>query len=103
MASKRSGARERRPVLDGIGRWSKEAILGRYRHYCRVFRLHPRPLQVPEAFADRDWINPLMRVICDGIRAGDLACAEIEIELIKEDGSFAFGLVMKCDAARALS
>jgi hypothetical protein len=32
-----------------------------------------------------------MDVVCEGIRAGDLACAEIGVEMIEEDGGFAFG------------
>jgi hypothetical protein len=93
--------RQRPPILDGVGRWSRDAIEQRYQKYCRVFRTRPRSLHVPYR-ANAEWVSPLMNVICEGIKAGDLACAEIGIEMIEEDGGFAFGSVMKSNIARAL-
>jgi hypothetical protein len=103
MAFKLGDPRLPPPKLDGVGRWSKDAIRQRYREYCRAFRVHPRSLHIPYPRPyDEQWVSPLMDVVCEGIRAGDLACAEIGIEMIEEDGGFAFGRAMKSRTARAL-
>jgi hypothetical protein len=52
--------------------------------------------------ADKSWIYPVMDRVIEGIKAGDLACAEIGIEFIEEDQSFAFGRILKSNTARAL-
>ena len=43
-----------------------------------------------------------MDEILKGMRNGDRACAWIAIELIEEDAGFAFGSIMKANAAREL-
>jgi hypothetical protein len=40
--------------------------------------------------------------VIEGIESGDLACAEIGVEFIEEDASFAFGRILKSNTARAL-
>ena len=41
--------------------------------------------------------------LIEAIKDGDLAAAEIGIELIEEEGGFAFGRIIKSNAARALA
>jgi hypothetical protein len=93
----------RKPDLDGSGRWTLDAIRQRYQQYCRLHRIEPRQLPVDDHWASRrGLIVLLMDAVIQGIKEGDLACAEIGIELIEEDGGFAFGRIMKANAARAL-
>jgi hypothetical protein len=40
--------------------------------------------------------------IIEGIESGDPACAELGVEFIEQDGSFAFGRILKSNVARAL-
>lgn len=90
--------------LDGKGRWDYPSILARYRVECRNLKIHPRSI-APDAVSymtQRGWISPVMDEVFKGMRAGDLACASIAIDLIEEDGGFAFGSIMKARAAREL-
>ena len=94
------------PVIDynGTGFWSAEEILNRYAIYARQYEI-ARPLDLtPTIHADNDsqWIYPAMERVIEGIESGDLACAEIGIEFIEEDGSFAFGQILKSNTAKAL-
>ncbi len=88
--------------LDGKGRWTQQAVRQRYARYCRMYRIKPRDLPAGGVFSDRGWIAELMSGVIEGIEQGDLACAEIGIELIEEDGGFAFGRILKSNTARAL-
>lgn len=51
---------------------------------------------------EKKWIYPVMDRVIEGIESGDLACAEIGVEFIEEDASFAFGRILKSNTARAL-
>jgi hypothetical protein len=51
---------------------------------------------------EKQWIYPVMDRVIEGIESGDLACAEIGVEFIEEDASFAFGRILKSNTARAL-
>ncbi len=93
--------RTRRPTLDGTARWSHEAVRARYRLHCGRLKLHPRALAGPHP-GRPEWLDPLLRSVIEGIKAGDGACAEIGIELLEEDGGFAFGAILKANAAWAL-
>ncbi len=90
--------------LDGKGQWSYSAILARYRNACRNLKVHPRAIapNAADYMTQRGWISPVMDEIFKGMRAGDLACASIAIDLIEEDSGFAFGSIMKARAAREL-
>jgi hypothetical protein len=89
--------------LDGTGRWTQNGIRSRYQQYCRFFKISPRSLPDGDDWVTRrGLIASLMDTIIQGMREGDLACAEIGIELIEEDGGFAFGRILKAKTARAL-
>ncbi|HEX2136038.1 MAG TPA: hypothetical protein VHG30_09070 [Microvirga sp.] len=93
----------RAPDLDGTGRWAPDALRQRYRQYCPFFRVPPRPLPTGDDWASRrGLIAPLINAVIEGMKAGDLACAEIGIGLIEEDGGFASGRILKANTARAL-
>jgi hypothetical protein len=63
----------------------------------------PRDLH-PTVTSDSNYrrIYPVMDRVIEGIKAGDLACAEIGVEFIEEDQGFPFGLTLKSNTARAL-
>lgn len=93
----------RKSNVEGTGRWTLAAIRQRYHQYCRLHHLEPRPFPSEEDWASgRGLIVSLMDAMIEGIKTGDLACAEIGVELIEEDGGFAFGRILKANTARAL-
>ena len=93
-------------VIDynGEGFWSVVEILKRYKEYARVFGIsQPRELTArTHSEGDTKWIYPLMDSVIEGIEAGDSGCAEIGIEFIETSDSFAFGMTLKSNVARAL-
>ena len=90
-------------VLDGKGRWSEEAIRDRYARYCLDRNRGPRALPIGENYVrQRGLIVGIMDELVERMKLGDLAAAEVGIELIEEDGGFAFGRIMKANTARAL-
>ena len=93
-------------VIDynGKGFWSADQILARYALYARKYGISPlRDLQpTVHAETEKKWIYPVMDRVIEGIESGDLACAEIGVEFIEEDESFAFGRILKSNTARAL-
>jgi len=93
-------------VIDynGTGFWSAEEILRRYAAYVNKYNVAaPRNL-TPKIHSEKNkrWIYPVMERVIEGIEQGDLACAEIGIEFIEQDASFAFGRILKTNTARAL-
>ena len=93
----------RTPILDGHGRWTQQAVQERYSRYCNLFGLTPREFTIiPDYISDRGWITHILEALIEGMKQGDLASAEIGIELIEEDGGFAFGRILKSNTARAL-
>ena len=90
--------------LNGTGIWSVEQVLSRYAEYAKKFQVPvPRDLSPSEySKGDRRWVYPVMDRVIEGIRDGDLACAEIGIEFIEEDQSFPFGRMLKSNTGRAL-
>jgi len=90
---------------NGVGRWSRDEILGRYAAYAREIGIEPRDLS-PDESTDtnkgRRWIYPVMNRVIDGIAGGDPACIRLGIEFIEEDARFTFGKILKANTARAL-
>lgn len=93
-------------VIDynGSGYWSVEEVLRRYALYARRYDIAaPRDLNpVVHSTKDTQWIYPVMERVIEGIQSGDLACAELGVEFIEENASFAFGMILKSNTARAL-
>ena len=93
-------------VIDynGNGFWSVDEVLKRYAEYARHFGItQPRELTpLVHSTGDRKWIYPVMDHVIEGIEAGDPACAELGIEFIETNDSFAFGKILKSNVARAL-
>jgi hypothetical protein len=80
-----------------------EALRQRYSRYCHAFGVTPRPLlSIPDYISERGWITHIIDALIEGMKNGDLASAEIGIELMEEDGGFAFGRILKSNTARAL-
>lgn len=93
-------------VIDynGSGVWSADKILARYALYARRYGIST-PCDLQPTVHQRDektWIYPVMDRVIEGIESGDLACAEIGVEFIEEEASFAFGRILKSNTARAL-
>lgn len=93
-------------VIDynGTGFWSVGEVLNRYATYVKKYDIAtPRDL-TPTTHTENNkrWTYPVMDRVIEGIEHGDLACAEIGIEFIEEDASFAFGQILKSNTARAL-
>jgi hypothetical protein len=93
-------------VIDynGSGVWSVDDVLARYALYVQKYGIStPLDLRpVIHAEDQKQWIYPVMDRVIEGIESGDLACAEIGVEFIEEDASFAFGRILKSNTARAL-
>lgn len=88
---------------NGVGRWSRDEILGRYAAYAKEMGIEPRDLSPHEhTEKGRRWIYPAMERVIDGIAAGDPACIRLGIEFIEEDAKFPFGKILKANTARAL-
>ena len=93
-------------VIDynGNGFWSVDEVLKRYTEYARLFGI-TQPIELTplvHSTGDRKWIYPVMDHVIEGIEAGDSACAELGIEFIETNDSFAFGKILKSNVARAL-
>ena len=89
---------------NGEGFWSVEQVLSRYAEYVKKFQIQePRDLH-PSEHSDANYrrVYPVMDPVIEGIKAGDLACAEIGVEFIEEDRGFPFGQTLKSKTARAL-
>ena len=93
-------------VIDynGTGFWSVDEVRRRYAQYARHFGLTElRDLDpVVHSEDDKSWVFPIMDRIIEGIESGDPACAELGVEFIEQDESFAFGMILKSNVARAL-
>jgi hypothetical protein len=89
--------------FNGNGRWTREAIIDRYRRFAAEAGVSPRDLSPMEhTERDRHWVYPVMHKVIEGIEAGDPACIRIGIEFIEEDAKFMFGRILKSNTARAL-
>ena len=92
-------------VIDynGKGFWSVDEVSKRYTEYARAFGIQPRELTpFAHSTGDTRWIYPVMDRVIEGIEAGDLGCAQLGVEFIETNDSFAFGMVTKSNVARAL-
>lgn len=90
--------------FNGTGIWDAQAIVARYHAYAEQYSVSPTrnvDPQIHESGENR-WIYPVMDKIIDGIKAGDLACAQLGVEFICEDQGFKFGSIIKSGTARAL-
>jgi len=89
---------------NGKGFWSVDEVLRRYKEYAHQFGIEtPRDLRPLVHSTDRGtWIYPVMDRVIEGIEQGDLACAQLGVEFIETSESFAFGMIIKSNVARAL-
>lgn len=93
-------------VIDynGVGAWSRDALLTRYAEYIRRFQVSS-PIDIsPNEHTEggRRWIYPVMERVIEGIERQDRACIEIGVEFIEQDERFPFGRILKSNTARAL-
>ncbi len=88
---------------NGTGRWAREAVVERYREYCRGLRVQPRelrPLEHEEGGVLR--IYPILEKVIEGAEQGDVGCIALGVELLEEDQRLPFGKLLKSNMARAL-
>jgi len=91
------------PNLDGTGQWRNSEIIVRYRRWCMCLNQRPAGISATEGFyGERGWACVVVRQLVALMKTGDLAAAWIAIELIEEDGGFAFGRLLKAECAREL-
>jgi hypothetical protein len=93
-------------VIDynGTGHWSRDGILQRYEQCAARLKIANRLdlSPVEHSGEGKHWIYPVMDEVIEGIEHGDPACTLIGVEFIEEDTSFAFGMILKTNTARAL-
>lgn len=90
--------------FNGVQRWSVASVQVRYAQYCQKLGLkEPQSFQ-PRIYVEGEnsWVFPIMETVIEGIKHGDMACAEIGIEFVEEDEFFAFGRILKSETARVL-
>lgn len=87
---------------NGIGRWSAEAIIDRYRASIPPDRTPARITPKMHREGERIWVYPVMDQIIELVRQDDPAAIRIAIEFISEDMGFRFGAILKSNAARRL-
>ncbi len=89
---------------NGSGIWSVDEVLRRYKKYAQQLGIETlrdlRPLV--HSTDEGTWIYPVMDRVIEGIEHGDLACAQLGVEFIETNESFAFGKTLKSNIARAL-
>ncbi len=88
---------------NGTGIWSASATQARYKAHADDLGIALRDISPAEhQERGRRWVSPVMEKVIEGIAANDLACIRIGIEFIESDEKFAFGKILKSNAARAL-
>jgi len=89
---------------NGVGAWSRDAVLERYRTYSRdLGSFEPADLRPHEhAEGDVKWIYPVMDSVIPLIERGDPAVVALGVELVEEDQLMPFGRILKAKTARAL-
>jgi hypothetical protein len=89
---------------NGVGRWSREAIIKRYRRYRGALGLPERDDLRPHEHTERGttWVYPVMDKVIPLIEADDPAAVALGIEFIEEDTFMPFGRTLKAKTARAL-
>lgn len=90
-------------LLDGSDKWRFDEVEARYRDLCRQHRIEHVELAVQGFYLDRGWTAGILRTLTERIKQGDLAAADIGIEMMEEDRGLAFGSIIKSNLPRALS
>ncbi|MGE0487576.1 MAG: hypothetical protein AB7S38_00025 [Vulcanimicrobiota bacterium] len=93
----------RAPQLDQCENWTFEAVAQRYHDYCRRYRVKWSPVEVQAYYRERRWLTGILRPLILRAKQGDLAAAEVCIELMEEDRGLAFGCILKSNIPRAIS
>lgn len=89
--------------LDDSDRWRIEQVKGRYRDYCRRHGIEPQDLIIGGLYLERRWTAGALDALTERMKRGDLAAAEIGIEMMEEDRGLAFGSIVKSNLPRALA
>jgi hypothetical protein len=89
---------------NGVGLWSRDAIVERYRSYCRTHGI-PQPTDLSpleHTEGDVKWVYPVMNKVIPLIERGDPAAVALGVEFVEEDQFMSFGRILKANTARAL-
>jgi len=89
---------------NGTGRGSRDAIIERYKAYCRALGVREGEDLHPREHTERGttWVYPVMDRLIPLIEAGDPAAIAIGVEFIEDDTFMPFGRILKANTARAL-
>ena len=88
--------------LDGKDIWQFPQVQSRYRRYCAHFGIEHTELVFHPYYVERGWTAGILDVLVDRMKSGDLAAAQIGIEMMEEDRGLAFGPIIKSNIPRAL-
>jgi hypothetical protein len=89
--------------LDDKDIWRLDCVQARYRDLCRRYGLDHSEIVMCSYSLQRRWTAGILRPLTDRIKKGDLAAAEIGIEMMEEDRGLAFGSIIKSNLPRALA
>ena len=89
--------------LDGQDIWTLDAIQRRYQRYCQKYHVEHHALEPTDYMVERGWATCMLRILIERMKSGDLAAAEICLEMMEEDRSLAFGPIVKSNIPRAMA
>ena len=89
--------------LDNQDIWEFARVQARYRRFCKSYTLEWSELEVHPYDIEREWTSGILDVLIERMKRGDLAAAEIGLEMVEEDRGLAFGPIIKSNIPRAMA
>ena len=83
--------------------WRLDRVRERYHRYCDHFNSKHEELKVHPYDIERGWTSGILDPLIERMKSGDLAAAQIGIEMMEEDRGLAFGSIIKSKIPRALA
>ena len=93
----------RPPDLDNKDIWQFERVRRRYARYCARYHIDHVDLEVSAYDIERGWTAGIIDCLLERAKLGDLAAAQICIEMMEEDRGLAYGSIVKSNIPRALA
>lgn len=89
--------------LDNRGRWTHSQVRERYRRYCEALGLEPGKISIHPHYEQIGNAAAIMWPLIEAMKEGDLAAAQIGIEMMEEDRGLMFGPIVKSNIPRAIA
>lgn len=89
--------------LDNRDIWRLDRVKARYQGYCQRYNVDHQEVSISGYYLERPWTASVLKPLIDRMKQGDLAAAEIGIEMIEEDRGLIFGPIVKSNIPRALA